>query len=168
MIDRSLEQVRTNLSADRGRHPSRHLKHDELCHGGSRNSGPRRLVAQKNYPAAEDWPAQVAISLIQGKWKMQILVRLQHGPVRLGELCRNFPDASKKMLTQHLREMERDGLIVRKDLSGKLRHVEYTLSDPLGPAVIHLIRTLRIWGLQNLDLADDTTNHPYPIANCVR
>jgi DNA-binding HxlR family transcriptional regulator len=43
-----------------------------------------------------------------------------------------FPGASKKMLTQHLREMEKDGLVVRKDLSGKLRHVEYFLSDSKG------------------------------------
>jgi hypothetical protein len=42
-------------------------------------------------------------------------VRLQHGPVRLGELRRMFPEASKKMLTQHLRRRKRDSLVIGKD-----------------------------------------------------
>jgi DNA-binding HxlR family transcriptional regulator len=57
-----------------------------------------------------------------------------------------FPQASKKMLGQHLREMERDGLIIRTDLSGRLRHVEYSLSDSGGFAVLRLINTLTEWG----------------------
>ena len=50
------------------------------------------------------------------------------------------------MLAQHLREMERDGLIIRTDLSGRLRHVEYSLSEPGGFAVLQLINTLTEWG----------------------
>jgi DNA-binding HxlR family transcriptional regulator len=61
-----------------------------------------------------------------------------------------FPQASKKMLTQHLREMERDGLVIRKDLSGRSLHVEYLLSDSLGVAVVHLIATLTKWGREYL------------------
>ena len=56
--------------------------------------------------------------------------------------------ASKKMLTQHLREMEKDGLIVRTDLSGRLRHVEYSLSESAGFAVLQLINTLTEWSSQ--------------------
>jgi DNA-binding HxlR family transcriptional regulator len=91
-----------------------------------------------------------AINLIQGKWKTRILSRLQHGPTRLSELRRMFPEASKKMLTQHLREMEKDGLVVRKDLSGRSRHVEYSLSDSMGFAALHLISTLTKWGREYL------------------
>lgn len=54
--------------------------------------------------------------------------------------------ASKKVLAQHLREMEKDGLVVRKDLSGRLRHVQYSLSDSMGFAVVDLISTLTEWG----------------------
>jgi DNA-binding HxlR family transcriptional regulator len=61
-----------------------------------------------------------------------------------------FPQASKKMLTQHLREMERDGLVIRKDLSSRSLHVEYFLSDSLGVAVVHLIATLTKWGSEYL------------------
>lgn len=94
-------------------------------------------------------PAHLAISLIQGKWKLKILSRLQRGPVRLSQLRRMFPEASKKMLAQHLREMEDDGIIVRSDLSGSRRHVEYSLEESLGAAVSGLIDTLADWGSQH-------------------
>ena len=50
------------------------------------------------------------------------------------------------MLTQHLREMERDGLIVRTDMSGKVPHVEYSLSNLRGRSVLNLIDFLVQWG----------------------
>jgi DNA-binding HxlR family transcriptional regulator len=89
--------------------------------------------------------AQIAVNLIHGKWKTRILARLQHGPARLGELRRLLPQASKKMLAQHLREMERDGLVVRKNLSGRVLHVEYSLSESGGYAALHLISMLQDW-----------------------
>jgi DNA-binding MarR family transcriptional regulator len=59
-----------------------------------------------------------------------------------------FPQASKKMLTQHLREMEKDGLITRTDLSGRLRYVEYSLSDPHGLTVSRLFQMLVTWSAE--------------------
>jgi DNA-binding HxlR family transcriptional regulator len=56
------------------------------------------------------------------------------------------------MLTQHLREMERDGLIVRTDLSDRLRYVGYSLSDPRGFAVLQLINALTEWGSRYLSM----------------
>ena len=99
-------------------------------------------------PAEEGQSVQFAITLIQGKWKIGILSNLQRGPARLSQLRRMFPEASKKMITQQLREMERDGLIVRTDLSGRLRHVEYSLSNARGFAVLQLISTLSKWSSQ--------------------
>jgi hypothetical protein len=52
------------------------------------------------------------------------------------------------MLTQHLREMEKDGLITRAELSGRLRHVEYSLSDPQGLAVSGLLQMLVTWSAE--------------------
>jgi len=109
-----------------------------------------RVEARADSQGAEECSAQFAINLIHGKWKTRILSRLQHGPVRLSELRRMFPEASKKVLAQHLREMERDGLVVRKDLSGRLRHVQYSLSDSMGFAVLALISTLTEWGREYL------------------
>ena len=92
---------------------------------------------------------QSAIALIHGKWKIGILTRLKHGPLRLSQLRRMLPGASKKMLTQHLREMEEDGLIVRSDRSTKVRRVEYSLSESLGLPALRLIDTLAQWGRQH-------------------
>jgi DNA-binding HxlR family transcriptional regulator len=103
-------------------------------------------------PAEDDQSIQFAIALIQGKWKIGILSSVQRGPVRLSQLRRMFPQASKKMLAQHLREMERDGLIIRTDLSGRLRHVEYSLSDSGGLAVLRLLNALTEWGARYASL----------------
>jgi DNA-binding HxlR family transcriptional regulator len=99
-------------------------------------------------PAQDESHVQFAITLMRGKWKIGILCRLQDGPVRLSQLRRMFPRASKKMLTQHLREMEKDGLITRADLSGRLRHVEYSLSDPHGLDVSRLLQMLVAWSTE--------------------
>ena len=55
--------------------------------------------------------------LLQGKWRIEILCAMRRGPVRLGQLARLIPDASKKMLTQNLRKLEADGIVIRSDLS---------------------------------------------------
>jgi len=86
---------------------------------------------------------QFALTLIQGKWKIRILSRLQHGPARLSQLRRMLPcSALKRKLTRDLRELESAGLIVRIDPSGRMPYAEYSLSDPLGIAALHLISTL--------------------------
>jgi DNA-binding HxlR family transcriptional regulator len=91
---------------------------------------------------------QCAIGLIQGKWKLAILFRLEKGPTRLSQLRRLFPEASKKVLVQQLREMEADGLVLRTDLSDRLRHVEYSLSQTRGFAALQLIDILARWFTQ--------------------
>jgi Predicted transcriptional regulators len=70
--------------------------------------------------------------------------------VRLGELRRLLPQASKKMLAQQLREMEKDGLVVRKNLSSRVLHVEYSLSEAGGYATVHLISMLQDWSNEHL------------------
>jgi DNA-binding HxlR family transcriptional regulator len=106
-------------------------------------------------PIPEECFAQVAVNLIQGKWKTRVLSRLQHGPARLGELGRLLPMASKKMLAQHLREMERDGLVTRTNLSGRVLHVEYSLSGSGGRAVLQLISMLQDWSIEHLPFKTD-------------
>jgi DNA-binding HxlR family transcriptional regulator len=92
--------------------------------------------------------AQAALCLIRGKWKVQILATMLDGPVRLGQLQRLIPRASKKVLVQQLHELEMDGIIVRTDFSGKIKHVEYTISVPLGKALVNLLTLLSDWGLR--------------------
>jgi DNA-binding HxlR family transcriptional regulator len=92
--------------------------------------------------------AQSALGLIRGKWTIPILVTMLDGPVRLGQLRRRIPRASKKVLVQQLHELEKDGIIVRTDLSGKIKHVEYAISAPLGSVVINLLGFLSDWGMR--------------------
>lgn len=99
-------------------------------------------------PSAKEHAAQLAINLIDGKWKIEILCGLQQGAIRLGQLRRSIPVASRKMLTEQLRRMEKDGLIVRTDLSSRLRHVEYSLSERHGVALLQLINVLAAWGAE--------------------
>jgi DNA-binding HxlR family transcriptional regulator len=85
---------------------------------------------------------QFALTRIQGKWKIRILSKLQHGPVRLSQLRKMLPPSQKKELTPYVRELESAGLIVRIDRSGRRPYVEYSLSDPLGVSALHLFNAL--------------------------
>jgi len=143
-------ETRRDSIMNRSWDSSRQVVECEVNSANSQQGRQKRVAVRPDAESAEERIAQLAINLIHGKWKTRILSRLQHGPVRLSELRRMFPEASKKMLTQHLREMERDGLVVRNDLSGRLRHVEYFLSDSMGFAVLHLISTLTKWGREYL------------------
>ena len=60
---------------------------------------------------------------------MHILCAIRSGPVRLGQLRRALGQASKKVLTENLRELEEAGLVIRRDYGGSVRHVEYDFSD---------------------------------------
>ncbi len=88
----------------------------------------------------------LAIDLLQGKWKLQILCVMRSGPVRLGQLGRVIPDASKKVLTENLRKLETAGLVVRRDLGGQVRHVEYDLAEPMRKVTNDILDHMARWG----------------------
>lgn len=94
--------------------------------------------------------AKMALNLFRGKWRIEILVLLLNGPVRLSQLRKRIPGATKKMLVQRLREMERDGIITRTDLSGKTKRVEYRVCDPVGIALVDLLVFLAEWSTHHL------------------
>ncbi len=84
--------------------------------------------------------------LFHGKWKLQILFAMRSGPIRLGQLARIVPGASKKMLAQNLRKLEADGIVVRKDLTDVVLHIEYDLDDRTRESVCTLLDHLAQWG----------------------
>jgi DNA-binding HxlR family transcriptional regulator len=70
------------------------------------------------------------VRMIQGRWKLPILFRLFADPtMRSSQLMRDMAGISQKMLTQHLRELEKDRLIERIDFDEKPLRVEYRLSE---------------------------------------
>jgi len=93
----------------------------------------------------EDCAVRPALKVIGGKWKPVILYHLMNGTKRFGELRRLLPDASQKMLTQQLRELERDGIVARQVYPEVPPRVNYTLTE-FGQSVRPVMRELCQWG----------------------
>ena len=90
-------------------------------------------------------PVELSLSIIGGKWKMLILWRLKEASMRYGELRKSLPKVTHKMLTQQLRELESDEIIIRKVYPEVPPKVEYSLTL-LGKSVIPVIDLLNEWG----------------------
>ena len=97
-------------------------------------------------------PIETTLSLINGKWKLLILKELSQGAVRYGKLGAAIPAVSAKVLTQQLRELDEDGLIVRTVYAEVPPRVEYSLSD-MGASIFSVFKELRRWGLEGDGLA---------------
>jgi len=92
-----------------------------------------------------------AMDVVTGKWKSLILWELDtHGTRRFGELRRGLPGVSEKMLIQHLREMEEDGLVHREVYREVPPKVEYSLTEH-GTSLNASLAPLGEWGLQRID-----------------
>ncbi len=94
-------------------------------------------------------PAETTLGIIGGKWKLLILRELLSGVSRFGELRRRLSGISEKMLAQHLRELESDGIIARKIYPEVPPRVEYSLTAS-GKTLKPLIDGLHEWGLEHL------------------
>lgn len=93
----------------------------------------------------DECSVRAALSVIGGKWKPVIARYLMPGTKRFGELRRVMPDATQKMLTQQLREMERDGIVARKVFPQVPPKVEYSLT-PYGRTLRPVLEALCKWG----------------------
>ncbi len=91
-------------------------------------------------------PVEVTVDVVGGKWRVVILAYLKEGAHRYGELRRRMPGISEKMLTQRLRELEADGLIVRHDHETVPPHVEYRLTAE-GKSLTPVLQAMYDWGL---------------------
>ena len=90
-------------------------------------------------------PVVVTLNLIGGKYKALILWHLLNTTLRFGELRKLIPDATPKMLTQQLRELESDNLVVRTVYPVVPPKVEYTLSN-LGKSIKPILAAIYHWG----------------------
>lgn len=95
-------------------------------------------------------PCGVTLSLIGGKYKIVILWHLyQKASVRFNELHRLIPEATTKMFTQQLRELEADGLVERKAYPVIPPRVEYSLTA-FGRSVLPVLEAMNEWGASYL------------------
>jgi DNA-binding HxlR family transcriptional regulator len=92
-------------------------------------------------------PIVPALDVIGGRWKPLVVYHIYCGAQRFGELQRKLPAISKTMLTQQLRELERDGLLHRQVLAEVPPRVEYTLTE-LGLSLLPVLRAIGSWGRQ--------------------
>jgi DNA-binding HxlR family transcriptional regulator len=92
-------------------------------------------------------PVRDVLDRIGDKWTTLILIVLAAKPCRFSEVQRTVPDISKRMLTQTLRDLERDGMITRHVYPTKPPSVEYALS-PLGQSILVPLSGLVAWAEQ--------------------
>jgi DNA-binding HxlR family transcriptional regulator len=98
--------------------------------------------------SASSCPAEFTLNLIGGRWKIPIIFHLFEGVKRFSDLHTALSGVSHKMLTQQLREMERDGLIDRKVYAQVPPKVEYALTE-LGKSLKPVVDSMCLWGINH-------------------
>ena len=100
------------------------------------------MVKKDELPAC---PVATTVQLIGTKWKLLILRNLLERPWRFNELHKSLEGISQKVLTDSLRSMEADGIVIRTVFPEVPPRVEYSLSD-LGESMRPIIKAMETWG----------------------
>ncbi|HEU5028357.1 MAG TPA: helix-turn-helix domain-containing protein [Spirillospora sp.] len=100
-------------------------------------------------PGAYVCGIDAAMDVIGGKWKVLILWALDERPCRFGELRRNLPGVTEKVLAAQLRELEADGIVHREAFEEVPPRVEYSLT-PLGASLNAALAPLGAWGREHI------------------
>jgi DNA-binding HxlR family transcriptional regulator len=96
------------------------------------------------HESGEPCPVVPAVEAFVGRWKGGIVWWLRDGPQRFGELRRQLPGVTPKVLTEQLRQLERDGFVERRVLEAKKQRVEYSLT-PLCRTALPLFDSIVEW-----------------------
>ena len=99
-------------------------------------------------PCMEPCSIERGMRVLGGKWKGSILWHLKDEPVRFNDLTRMVGGASKKMIDQRLKEMEKEGLVRREVLSDRPIAVAYQATD-FGRSALGIIEQLKNWTEEN-------------------
>lgn len=111
----------------------------------------------KNCDSTYHCPVEATLHLIGGKYKCLILWHLIKKTLRFHELSKLIPQATPKMLTQQLRDLEQDGLIRRTVYPVIPPKVEYTLTD-FGRSFIPVLNAMCDWGRTYIQDQRDAPN----------
>ncbi len=103
--------------------------------------------------ANENCPVEMAIEIIGGRWKCPIIHHLLDGTKRFNELRRLIPDASQRMLTKHLRELEAHGIVHREVYAEVPPRTEYSLTD-VGQSLEPILWAMHDWAVEQLGAID--------------
>jgi DNA-binding HxlR family transcriptional regulator len=114
-----------------------------------KNTKPENPAAESPEQTSYNCPVDTAIAMIGGKYKSLILWHLIDATLRFGELRKLIPQATPKMLTQQLRELERDNLVARTVYPVVPPKVEYRLTD-LGRSIRPILLSMYEWGADYL------------------
>jgi len=98
-------------------------------------------------------PIEENVKIFGGKWKASILFHLSEGKCRFNELRRRIPAVTQRMLTQQLRELERDGLVIREQFNEIPPRVEYSLSN-IGLSLEPIFLAIEKWGRLHSETID--------------
>lgn len=104
----------------------------------------REPIKKSIDPCLSPCPIERGMRILGGKWKGSILWHLKDGPMRFNDLARQIGGASKKMVTQRLREMEDTGLVKRNVISTKPIAVAYEITD-FGRTALNVLEELKKW-----------------------
>jgi DNA-binding HxlR family transcriptional regulator len=113
------------------------------------NTDGERVILIDGVPMSmDDCPVRDVLDSVGGKWTSLMILGLADGPRRFSQLRRFIPDISQRMLTQTLRDLQRDGYLTRTVYPTQPPSVEYKLT-PLGHSFLALLRTLVHWSSEN-------------------
>lgn len=106
-------------------------------------------VLEKN-ESEEDCPIRRVLELLSGRWRPQIIYTLyKHPSCRFSELQRAIPRVTNAMLTATLRDLERIGIVDRRQFNEVPPHVEYSLTTK-GKALLPILYEMTVWGEEYL------------------
>ena len=116
-----------------------------------------------------DCRVKVTVDVIRGKWKPIVIKALKDRSLGYAELRRIVPEPTKKVLTDHLRELEADRIISRAVPAGRNGRMEYSLTE-YGRTLIPVLAVMRAWGQTHRELVlgqprnaeDDTASCAIP------
>jgi DNA-binding HxlR family transcriptional regulator len=107
------------------------------------------LVADIVVERHSECPVTTAIAVIAGKWKPTILCEIRDGARRFSDLRRDIAGISEKVLSQHLRDLEADGIVARREFhEGAVLATEYAFTE-YGRTLIPALNALAEWGLKH-------------------
>jgi DNA-binding HxlR family transcriptional regulator len=93
-------------------------------------------------------PVRATADVIDGKWKPMIVNALKAKPLRFGQLLRALPEATRKVATQQLRELEREGIISRTAFGKRWEAVQYSLTG-YGRTLLPVLTLMADWGVKH-------------------